>query len=72
MIASFAVNQLIKIITDIGKTTTLTIYDFLDSSNPSIVPQHVKIDEKCIHNSFKGIGDKIHLKRFINKEELSC
>lgn len=68
LIASFAVNQLIKIITSIGKTTTLTIYDFLDSTTPSVVPQHVKIDEKCIHHSFKGIGDKIHLERFIKKE----
>jgi len=68
-IASFAVNQLIKIITDIGKTTTLTIYDFLDSSVPSIVPQHLKIDKKCIHQSFKGLGDKIHLERFIKKED---
>lgn len=72
MIASLGVNQLIKIITGIGKTTTLTIYDFLDSSGPSVVPQHVKINEKCIHHMFNGIGNKIHLERFINKGELSC
>ena len=72
MIASFAINQFIKIITHIGKTTTLTIYDFLDSSIPSVVPQHVKIDEKCIHKSFKGIGDGIHLERFMKKEETAC
>jgi len=72
MIASFAINQFIKIITHIGKTATLTIYDFLDSSSPSVVPQHVKIDEKCIHKSFKGIEDGIHLERFVKKEETAC
>ena len=72
MIASFAINQFIKIVMSIGNTTTLTIYDFLDSLVPSIVPQHVKINEKCIHHSFNGIGDKIHLERFLKKEETAC
>lgn len=72
MIASFAINQFIKIVTYIGKTTTYSIYDFLDSSVPSVVPQHVKIQEKCIHQSFKGIGNGIHLERFMKKEEPTC
>lgn len=72
LIASFAINQFIKIVTSIGNTTTRTIYDFLDSSTPSIVPQHVKINEKCIHHYYNGIGDEIHLERFLKKEETAC
>jgi len=68
LVASYAVNQLIKIITSLSQTTTLTIYDFLDSTTPSVVPQRVKIDEKCLHHSFIGIGDKIHLERFTRKQ----
>ena len=70
IISSYAVNQFIKYITNIGNISILTNYDFLNGMEPSIVPCHLTINEKCIHNSFRGIGDKIHLERFINQDDL--
>lgn len=69
LVASLAVNQFIKYVTGIGKVTTLTCYYFLNGEEPSVVPRHLKIKEKCIHISFIGIGDEICLERFINQQE---
>lgn len=57
-----------------GKITPRMIYKKTNRENKmkNFLTVFRKQVEKVIRHSFKGIGNKIHLERFINKEELSC
>ncbi len=73
VIASLAVTEFIKLVTGYVSPKPYTVYDMIEGREPSIVSRHVNMNEKCLHHSFIGIGDKIHLERFINKEDsLQC
>ncbi len=67
-IASLAVTEFKILVTGLRDAREFIVYDMLESQRPSVVPRHVKVNEKCLHHSFLGIGDKIHLERYINKE----
>ena len=68
-IASLAVTEFKILVTGLRDAREFIVYDMLESQRPSVVPRHVKVNEKCLHHSFLGIGDKIHLERYINKED---
>jgi molybdopterin/thiamine biosynthesis adenylyltransferase len=72
VISSIAVTEFIKLITEVEPPRTVTAYDMLERKDPAIVKRLVDIDEKCLHHSFVGIGDKIHLERYVtNKKEIA-
>lgn len=68
IIASIAVTEFIMLVTCLRPVKTITMYDMLEGREPSIVPRTLKKDEKCLHNSLVGIGDKIHLERYLKRE----
>lgn len=68
-IASLAVTEFKMLVTGLREVRGFTVYDMLEHSGPSVVPRHIKINEKCLHHSLIGIGDKIHLERYLKKED---
>ncbi|MGH9921780.1 MAG: HesA/MoeB/ThiF family protein [Nitrososphaerales archaeon] len=73
VIASVAVTEFIKLVIEVEVSRIFTAYDMLEKREPAIVKRQIDVDAKCLHHSFIGIGDKIHLERYVtNKKEITC
>ncbi|MGQ0791475.1 MAG: ThiF family adenylyltransferase [Nitrosopumilaceae archaeon] len=70
VIASLAVTEFIKLVTGYVSPKPYTVYDMLESRELSIVLRHVTINQKCLHYSWIGIGDKIHLERYLIQDKV--
>ena len=66
-IASIAVNEFMMLVTGIRPPRLLTMYDLLQGREPTTVQRVIKKDDNCLHNFFVGIGDKIHLERYLKE-----
>lgn len=69
VVASIAVTEFIMLVTGLRVAKVLTVYDMLEGRESALVPRLVKIDEKCLHRSYLGSGDKIHFERYLRTDK---
>jgi hypothetical protein len=64
VIASLAMTEFIMLVTSLRTAKTLVSYDMLEGRESSVVLRELRKNTQCIHNIYKGCGDKFNVERY--------